>query len=64
MLTTEIKNLESMIAKCHTIGGAVLLDYSDYLNDQLCKMKLANNQEPTPSEYAARRRFYAKYDRI
>ena len=61
MSQEQIKDLKELVAKCYELGGSVLLDYADYLEDNVCKLKLANGQEPTRLEYDARKRWNAKY---
>jgi hypothetical protein len=60
MSKDQIKDLKELVAKCHKLGGSILLDYADYLEDNVCKLKLADGQETTQLEYDARKRWNAK----
>jgi len=61
MNNKEIKKVQELVAKCHELGGPVLLDHADYLQDIICRLKLEDGLEPTQSEWAARKRLNAKY---
>jgi len=60
MTQTQITKLQNMVSKCHTVGGDTLLDYADYLQHQICVLKLSENQEPTKEEWSGRKRWYSK----
>tara|TARA_R100001509_G_C4807633_1_gene195317 strand:+ start:580 stop:774 length:195 start_codon:yes stop_codon:yes gene_type:complete len=64
MIHKEIKKVEELVTKCHELGGPVLLDHADYLQDILCRLKLSANLEPTQDEWNARKRWDAKYNTI
>jgi len=57
MSQEQIKDLKELVAKCYELGGPVLSVYADYLEDNICRLKLAHGQEPTQSELAARKRW-------
>lgn len=60
----EIAKLSSLVWKCRGSDSPVLDDYSNYLLDRICYLKLSINLKPTDAEWMGRTRHNANVDAL